>query len=394
MSNSDFNLDQVATNQSNKETTINSADDQLGSAFGNFVALDATSGNITLSQAQATRNMVFRRTDTTASRSITLYVMRRAYLIENSAVATNIIVGSTTIAMQSGETALFYTDGTANGLKKELSSVPATVTDIPGSLTLSGDISPTQLVANTNDWAPTGLAGALTIRVSTDVQRDLTGLTGGADGRMMIIAAIDNGLKLKDQSSSSSASNRFALGGSDVTLAVNQAALLQYDSTSSRWRLIGGTGSGGGGSTTFTALTDTFASYSGDAFKFVRVNSGETALEPFEIPYLIPMYGPGVYTNSQLVQRFKVVEGFRLPSGGTGSLADAAIASTGTVVFHIQKNGSDIGTVTFTASATGVFAVSGNQDFANGDVLSFVAPATADGTLADVSITLKCKRIA
>lgn len=37
--------------------------------------------------------------------------------------------------------------------------------------------------------------------------------------------------------------------------------------------------SGGGGSTTFSALTDTPASYTGQAGKFTKVNSGETALE-------------------------------------------------------------------------------------------------------------------
>ncbi len=41
----------------------------------------------------------------------------------------------------------------------------------------------------------------------------------------------------------------------------------------------GGGGAGGGGVTTFTGLTDTPASYSGQALKTVRVNAGETALE-------------------------------------------------------------------------------------------------------------------
>ena len=40
---------------------------------------------------------------------------------------------------------------------------------------------------------------------------------------------------------------------------------------------------GGGGATTFTALTDTPGSYAGDALTYPRVNAGETALEHFDL---------------------------------------------------------------------------------------------------------------
>ncbi len=118
--------------------------------------------------------------------------------------------------------------------------------DATQAMRLSGDISPTQLAANTNDWAPTSLSTATVIRASTDASRNLTGLTGGADGRIIIMQNVGSfALVLKDENASSTAANRFALGGADVTLAANQACLLRYDSTSSRWRLIGSTGGGG-----------------------------------------------------------------------------------------------------------------------------------------------------
>ena len=116
------------------------------------------------------------------------------------------------------------------------------------ALAFAGDISPTQLSANTNDWAPTGLATASTIRVSTDASRDLTGLTGGADGRVIVLHNVGaQNLVLKDESASSSAANRFALSG-DRTLAGDSSCILQYDSTSSRWRIASGDpGAGGSG---------------------------------------------------------------------------------------------------------------------------------------------------
>lgn len=114
---------------------------------------------------------------------------------------------------------------------------------------LPGDISPSQLTANTDDWNPTGLSTASTIRFSTDASRNLTGLQGGADGRLLILHNIGSqNAVLKDESASSTAANRFALNA-DVTLGADQAALLQYDSTSSRWRLVAGpSASSGGGS--------------------------------------------------------------------------------------------------------------------------------------------------
>lgn len=111
------------------------------------------------------------------------------------------------------------------------------------SFALTADITPAQITANTNDYAPTGLATANTLRLSTDASRDLTGLTGGSDGRLMIVHNVgSNALVLKNESASSTAANRFALGGADVTLAANQSVTLQYDATSSRWRSVSASG--------------------------------------------------------------------------------------------------------------------------------------------------------
>jgi hypothetical protein len=69
--------------------------------------------------------------------------------------------------------------------------------------------------------------------------RNVTGLQGGADGRLMIVRNIGSfDLVLKDQSASSTAANRFSFGGADVTVHAGASVFLQYDSTLSRWTSI------------------------------------------------------------------------------------------------------------------------------------------------------------
>lgn len=122
------------------------------------------------------------------------------------------------------------------------------------TLILSGVITPTQLSADTDDWAPTGLADATIIRTSTDASRTLTGLTGGAAGRLILLWNVgSNALVLSDQDASSTAANRFALEGAEnATIAAGGARLLCYDGTASRWRVVGGgAGGGSGGATSY-----------------------------------------------------------------------------------------------------------------------------------------------
>lgn len=114
--------------------------------------------------------------------------------------------------------------------------VSATTLAASQTFTLSGDISPTQIAANTDNYAPTGYATAGIMRLSTDASRNLTGIAGGADGRILLLLNIGSfNLVLKDDVTSTAA-NRFQLSG-DVTLGADEGALLWYDSTSSRWRL-------------------------------------------------------------------------------------------------------------------------------------------------------------
>lgn len=127
--------------------------------------------------------------------------------------------------------------------------------NLPRALSLIGIISPAQITSNQSDYAPTGFSSASVVRLSTDATRDITGLAGGTDGRVVLVynAGAFNAV-LKAESASSSAANRFGIA-SDVTLAAKQGASLIYDGTASRWRQIGGSASGGGGAGTVTSVT-------------------------------------------------------------------------------------------------------------------------------------------
>lgn len=105
-------------------------------------------------------------------------------------------------------------------------------------------LSPSQITANQNDYNPSGAGAADVLRLTSDAARDITGFGFPAGGKTILVLNVgSNNIVLKDESASSTAANRFALNA-DVTLAADQASMLWYDTTSSRWRVIGGTGSG------------------------------------------------------------------------------------------------------------------------------------------------------
>ncbi|MEH2476254.1 hypothetical protein V1281_002577 [Nitrobacteraceae bacterium AZCC 2161] len=111
--------------------------------------------------------------------------------------------------------------------------------DMQQDVALSGDITPTQITANQNDYSPAGLSTSTVLRLSTDAVRNVSGLGGGYDGRLLIvrnIGAFD--VVLNNQSASSTAGNRFAFSG-DRNIRPGFSDVLFYDSTLSRWVALG-----------------------------------------------------------------------------------------------------------------------------------------------------------
>lgn len=119
----------------------------------------------------------------------------------------------------------------------------AALLDAQQNVRLSGDINAT-LTADQNNWNPTGLATASVIRVTAGADFNVTGLSGGADGRVIALVneypTLGGVLKLNDENAASTAANRFGFNGKDLWLYPGEGCLLWYNSTSSRWQLLAG----------------------------------------------------------------------------------------------------------------------------------------------------------
>ena len=110
----------------------------------------------------------------------------------------------------------------------------------PAIAQLWGQRTPSQITANQDDYAPTGLENANVLRLDADQIREITGISGGYDGRVIRVVNVggaDSTIVLRRQSSSSSAANRFSLLR-DITLDSGESVSLQYDGPSQRWRTL------------------------------------------------------------------------------------------------------------------------------------------------------------
>ena len=100
--------------------------------------------------------------------------------------------------------------------------------------------SPSQITANQNDYA--SFARGIN-RFTTNAARDITGMVAGSDGEIRVLCNVGttaaNTLTIKDESSSSTAANRFSVPwGSDCVIQVEGSVVVFYDGTSSRWRVL------------------------------------------------------------------------------------------------------------------------------------------------------------
>ncbi len=96
----------------------------------------------------------------------------------------------------------------------------------------------------------------------------------------------------------------------------------------------------------------------------------------------------GVGTDSQIIGNTNIVRSIQFPRNLVWSTAYALTAATDATTYLIYHNSTQVGTLTFAAGATlGVFSCSGFSAVA-GDTVSIHGPATADTTLASVTVTI------
>lgn len=285
--------------------------------------------------------------------------------------------------------------GTASGEDLTLQSTAhATRGDIVASdsllvaaaLATTGVITPAQITGNVDNYAPTGLSTATVLRLSSDASRNITGLTGGAAGRVVVLHNVgSNAIVLKDDTTSTAA-NRFALTA-DINMTADSVAVLQYDATSERWRAVSGGGGGGSALTlavnqsahgfvvgdvlyhngTIYAKADADAASTAEVVGIVSVVAGTddfTLHMGGAITTLSGLTAGTVYFLSGTAGAYTSTE----PSTVGQISKPLMVAYSTTAAFFVNMRGSTVG------NATSSFAVS--QASGNGSTVAFSLPAT------------------
>jgi hypothetical protein len=133
-------IQELTTNQSGKEATINNAILALESATNATLAVDMSAGNVTLSAAQFGGSFIFKTTGLTANRILNLPAqingtnVQRIFAVRNTSAfsATVQVTGGagTSIIVPAGETRLLDVDGAGNVKQVALlSSATSVITD-------------------------------------------------------------------------------------------------------------------------------------------------------------------------------------------------------------------------------------------------------------------------
>lgn len=118
------------------------------------------------------------------------------------------------------------------GIGTGTSARPNTLLDVNGGVSLRATTN-AQITANTNDYA---IGSGTTFRLSSDASRNITGLTGGYDGKIIIIRNVGANDIVFVHNAGSAVANRFDMsGGLSITISANHSITFQYDATSAKW---------------------------------------------------------------------------------------------------------------------------------------------------------------
>lgn len=237
----------------------------------------------------------------------------------------------------------------------------------------AADISPTQITADQNDYNPTGLSSATVLRLDSDASRNITGLQGGAEGREIVLVNVGaNNIVLKDADAASSAANRFAMDA-DLTLSADMSALLIYDATSSRWRLIA-----------VGRATDSGVTYATSG----EINTGTEAAKAispdalagsnFGIRYItVVLNGTTALTTSDAAY-------FRIPAAYNGMNLVSVAASVGTGAAGSSSSGTPTFTVKNVTDGNQMLSTNLTVDANEYTSATAATPAVINGSFDDV----------
>ncbi len=255
------------------------------------------------------------------------------------------------------------------------------------SLKVQGELTPTTISSTQNDYAPTGFSSATNLRLASDTTRSITGIAGGAIGRIIHLHNIGSfTITLVNASASSSSSNRFAFV-TDYPIPAGASCSLEYDGTAARWKLTGfgfqlipiSTGVSGLGSGVATFL----ATPSGaNLFAALTTSTGTG----------VPVFGTSPTITTQATIPKIVYTGSVVELSGSGTPEGAVTADVGSV-YHRTDGGSgtslyvkeigsgNTGWATVSSGGGGTPGGSNTQlQYNNSSAFGGISGATSNGT--------------
>lgn len=155
-------------------------------------------------------------------------------------------------------------------------------------------------------------------------------------------------------------------------------------------------GTTGGYAISIKTPSGTAISFGSGERKLLYCNGSDftIAAEAGAAPYDIGGSLMGKPSAGVVIMRFPMPRAVRFLSGMALSKGVAATAATAASTFSVRKNGIEFATMTFAALGTSAtFTCAATTDFAAGDILTLVAPASPDDTLADIGFALSGLRI-
>lgn len=167
-----LNLPQIASGQLQPYQTSNDADAALESAVADGLEVDLTGGDHTLSEAEFTRNVFFRTTGNSVSRSLITPDNAHLFVVYNGGSDALEVMSSTVgYSVNPGDVAVFYTDGTAGGIYVVSASSGSAAPRFSNSVSATPG-------ATQNNYAPAGWNAATTNRLLATANAGGTTITG------------------------------------------------------------------------------------------------------------------------------------------------------------------------------------------------------------------------
>lgn len=347
-----LNAPALTGGQANPETTVNDAVSVLDAAVTETLVVDLTN-NVTLTSLQYRSAVRYSVTPAGVTKSLTLPLVKRlVYISNDSANAISLVQGSVTIALAAAAGGFFYTDGTANGLKQLASSGGGGSGTVLAPYDLGVYVQGAPLGAAIVMRYNVVRAFSLPIALAGSVFNAGVAATGAA-----VFTIKNNGSSIGTLSYAAAGTVPTVSFTAQVDFAVNDVL-------------------------TIVAPGSADATLANISFNFAGTRPASTAMVPFDMGIFIP----GKPAAAAVVLRFNAVRAFVWKASLTGSVCNAGTASAASAVFTIKNNGSTIGTVTFSTSATGTISFTADVFFAVNDVITIVAPTLQDTTLADVAL--------